>query len=82
MTHPSNASPYGRRLAALVIGAGLLLVPIAADAAKPPKQPKPPKPLLFVLRNFPGFRKLPARMIAFGPLPEHAPQFARRKPDA
>ena len=46
------------------------------------KQPKPPKPLLFVLRNFPGFRKLPARMIAFGPLPEHAPQFARRKPDA
>lgn len=46
------------------------------------KQPEPPKPLLFVVRNFPGFRKLPARMIAFGPRPEHAPQFARRKPDA
>ncbi|MFI2564683.1 FAD-dependent oxidoreductase [Paenarthrobacter sp. NPDC018779] len=45
-------------------------------------EPKPPKPLLFVVRHFPGFRKLPARMIAFGPRPEHAPGFARRKPDA
>ncbi|WP_369745584.1 FAD-dependent oxidoreductase [Paenarthrobacter sp. AMU7] len=44
------------------------------------KQPKPPKPLLFVARNFPGFGKLPARMIAFGPRPERAPEFARRKP--
>lgn len=43
---------------------------------------KPPKPLLFVTRHFPAFRKLPARMIAFGPRPEHAPDFARRKPDA
>ncbi len=46
------------------------------------KQPDPPKPLVFVARNFPAFRKLPARMIAFGPRPEHAPGFARRKPDA
>ena len=45
------------------------------------KQPDPPKPLVFVARNFPAFRKLPARMIAFGPRPEHAPGFARRKPD-
>ncbi|MGW9414013.1 FAD-dependent oxidoreductase [Arthrobacter cupressi] len=45
------------------------------------KQPNPPKALLFVARNFPAFRKLPARMIAFGPRPEHAPGFARRKPD-
>jgi len=44
------------------------------------KQPKPPKPLLFVVGNFPWFGKLPARMIAFGPRPEHAPEFARRKP--
>ncbi|MCT9869590.1 FAD-dependent oxidoreductase [Paenarthrobacter aurescens] len=44
------------------------------------KQPKPPKPLVFVARNFPSFGKLPARMIAFGPRPEHAPGFARRKP--
>ncbi|MEO3941000.1 FAD-dependent oxidoreductase [Paenarthrobacter nicotinovorans] len=44
------------------------------------KQPKPPKPLVFVVRNFPSFGKLPARMIAFGPRPEHAPEFARRKP--
>ena len=45
------------------------------------KQPNPPKPLLFLARNFPAFRKLPARMIAFGPRPEHAPGFARRQPD-
>jgi 2-polyprenyl-6-methoxyphenol hydroxylase-like FAD-dependent oxidoreductase len=45
------------------------------------KQPNLPKPLVFVARNFPAFRKLPARMIAFGPRPEHAPGFARRKPD-
>ncbi|MDR6988543.1 2-polyprenyl-6-methoxyphenol hydroxylase-like FAD-dependent oxidoreductase [Paenarthrobacter nitroguajacolicus] len=44
------------------------------------KPPKPPKPLIFALRTFPAFGKLPARMIAFGPRPEHAPEFARRKP--
>ncbi|MFJ5957379.1 FAD-dependent oxidoreductase [Paenarthrobacter sp. NPDC092416] len=44
------------------------------------KQPNPPKPLVFVARHVPGFAKLPARMIAFGPRPEHAPGFARRKP--
>ncbi|MFE4195972.1 FAD-dependent oxidoreductase [Paenarthrobacter sp. NPDC056912] len=44
------------------------------------KQPNPPKPLVFAARRLPGFPKLPARMIAFGPRPEHAPDFARRKP--
>ena len=46
------------------------------------KQPKPPRALVFLSRKFPLFRKVPARMLAFGPLPEHAPGFARRKPDA
>ncbi|MCG2620591.1 FAD-dependent oxidoreductase [Arthrobacter sp. I2-34] len=32
----------------------------------------------FAVRRVPALRMLPARMIGFGPLPEHAPQFARR----
>ncbi|MBT2513733.1 FAD-dependent oxidoreductase [Arthrobacter sp. ISL-30] len=39
-----------------------------------------PKAVIFVARNFPWLRKLPALMIAFGPRPEHAPDFARRQP--
>ncbi|BCW42620.1 MULTISPECIES: FAD-dependent oxidoreductase [Paenarthrobacter] len=44
------------------------------------KQPKPPRILVLMARHLRGFPKLPARMIAFGPRPEHAPDFARRKP--
>ncbi|GAA3320326.1 FAD-dependent oxidoreductase [Arthrobacter ramosus] len=40
----------------------------------------PPGPVVFISRHVPGFGKLPALMIAFGPRPEHAPDFARRKP--
>lgn len=39
----------------------------------------PPSPVVFVALHVPWFRKLPALMIAFGPRPEHAPDFARRK---
>ncbi|WP_417582561.1 FAD-dependent oxidoreductase [Pelagibacterium sp.] len=38
----------------------------------------PPRFLLFLARHVPGFRKLPAHFVAFGPRPEHAPDFARR----
>lgn len=41
----------------------------------------PPRFMLFLARYVPGFRKLPARFVAFGPRPEHAPDFARRPPD-
>jgi 2-polyprenyl-6-methoxyphenol hydroxylase-like FAD-dependent oxidoreductase len=34
--------------------------------------------LAFAARRVPALRMLPARMIAFGTLPEHAPPFARR----
>lgn len=37
-----------------------------------------PKAVLFLARHLPGFRKVPPRMIGFGPRPEHAPAFARR----
>ncbi|MFH5879208.1 FAD-dependent oxidoreductase [Arthrobacter sp. NA-172] len=40
---------------------------------------RPPGPVVFIARHMPWFRKLPALMIAFGPRPEHAPAFARRK---
>ena len=38
----------------------------------------PPALALFLARYVPGFTYLPARLIAFGPRPEHAPDFARR----
>ena len=37
-----------------------------------------PRPLLFVARHAPVVRRLLPRLIAFGPRPEHAPEFARR----
>ncbi|MEV1174538.1 FAD-dependent oxidoreductase [Nonomuraea sp. NPDC049784] len=40
----------------------------------------PPKALLYLGRVVPGFRSLPARLVGFGPRPEHAPAFARRRP--
>ncbi|XAS67436.1 FAD-dependent oxidoreductase [Micrococcaceae bacterium Sec5.7] len=40
-----------------------------------------PRLLIFVAEHLPAFRMLPARMIAFGPRPEHAPDFARRQPE-
>ncbi|WAH99451.1 FAD-dependent oxidoreductase [Arthrobacter sp. MMS18-M83] len=39
----------------------------------------PPSSLVFVARHVPWLGRLPALMIAFGPRPEHAPDFARRK---
>lgn len=38
----------------------------------------PPRIVLWLARYVPGFTALPARLIAFGPRPEHAPDFARR----
>lgn len=38
----------------------------------------PPPALLFIVRHAPIVRRLMPRLIAFGPLPEHAPAFARR----
>jgi 2-polyprenyl-6-methoxyphenol hydroxylase-like FAD-dependent oxidoreductase len=42
------------------------------------KRVGPPKPLVYVARRFPAFRRIPARLIAYGPRPEHAPTYARR----
>ncbi|MGP3918722.1 FAD-dependent oxidoreductase [Nonomuraea sp. 10N515B] len=42
------------------------------------KGARPPRPLVFLARHFPAFKKLPSRLIAYGPRPEHAPDFARR----
>jgi hypothetical protein len=35
---------------------------------------------LRLLRRFPVLQGVPARLIAIGPLPEHAPEWARRAP--
>jgi 2-polyprenyl-6-methoxyphenol hydroxylase-like FAD-dependent oxidoreductase len=37
-----------------------------------------PSPVLWLSKNFPFLRRIPAYMIARGPRPEHAPDFARR----
>lgn len=42
------------------------------------KRPAAPTVLLFILRHAPVLRRVVPRLIAFGPLPEHAPDFARR----
>jgi len=42
----------------------------------------PPGPVVFAARKLPWLRKLPSLMIGFGPRPEHAPGFARRRPAA
>ncbi|TVT49433.1 FAD-dependent oxidoreductase [Amycolatopsis rhizosphaerae] len=41
----------------------------------------PPRTVLRVLNLFPPLRRVPARLIGVGLLPEHAPAFARRPPD-
>lgn len=51
----------------------ILFVPTFAG-----KRAGPPGFVLLAARFIPGFTALPARLIAFGPQPEHAPDFARR----
>ncbi|WEJ59915.1 FAD-dependent oxidoreductase [Devosia sp. FJ2-5-3] len=51
----------------------ILFVPTFAG-----KRAGPPSVVLFAARFIPGLTALPARLIAFGPQPEHAPDFARR----
>lgn len=55
----------------------VLFVPVFAG-----KRSGPPAIALFLARHVPGFTALPARLIAFGPRPEHAPDFARRPQSA
>ncbi|MFB7664860.1 hypothetical protein ACFC1R_13055 [Kitasatospora sp. NPDC056138] len=38
----------------------------------------PPPQLVLATRYLPGFRRIPTRLVALGPRPEHAPAFARR----
>ncbi len=65
-----------------------------AETPRPPRRragwtaavPTPPAPLdtlplpLRLLQRFPVLQGIPARLVAIGPLPEHAPAWARRTP--
>jgi 2-polyprenyl-6-methoxyphenol hydroxylase-like FAD-dependent oxidoreductase len=42
------------------------------------KGARPPRLLVFLARYFPPFKKIPSKLLAFGPRPEHAPAYARR----
>jgi 2-polyprenyl-6-methoxyphenol hydroxylase-like FAD-dependent oxidoreductase len=51
----------------------------AATNESGPAQPYLPLPLR-LLQRFPVLQGIPARLVAIGPLPEHAPGWARRAP--
>ena len=73
------ADPGGRPALATtqVAGpAGLL----QTDGVTPAPASSLPIPLR-LLRRFPVLQGIPARLIAIGPLPEHAPEWARRAPE-
>lgn len=42
------------------------------------KRSGPPPAVLILARHIPAIRRVLAQLIAFGPRPEHAPEFARR----
>ncbi len=42
------------------------------------RRPGAPRMALFLARHVPAFRRIPPRLVGFGPRPEHAPGFARR----
>jgi 2-polyprenyl-6-methoxyphenol hydroxylase-like FAD-dependent oxidoreductase len=62
----------------LVQGFQLMLHRVMFAPAFAGKRVGPPKPMVFLARRFPAFRRIPSKLIAFGPRPEHAPAYARR----
>ncbi|MGE3289025.1 MAG: FAD-dependent oxidoreductase [Pseudonocardia sp.] len=70
LTGQVPAVPAGRGGAIGLGGAGDLALADPADLPQP----------LRLLRRFPLLQGIPARLIAIGPLPEHAPAWARRRP--
>ncbi|MFI6484415.1 FAD-dependent oxidoreductase [Nonomuraea sp. NPDC050663] len=48
------------------------------EAAFEGRRSGPPAAVFFLVRRFPALRGILPRLIAFGPRPEHAPDFARR----
>lgn len=69
-----------RRMFPTVIlqGAQQVLQKLLFEPAFEGKRSGAPNIALFFGKYVPGFRFVPARMIAMGPRPEHAPDFARR----
>ena len=72
---PTAVIQGGQRLAhRFVLGRKLEEDPGARQVAT-----RPPLPMR-VLRRFPMLGTIPAYLVAIGPLPEHAPEWARRRP--
>ncbi|WP_423182922.1 FAD-dependent oxidoreductase [Arthrobacter sp. NyZ413] len=63
----------------VIQGVQLLIQKVVFGPAVKGQLAAPPSRLLSVVSRMPWLSKLPALMIAFGPRPEHAPEFARRK---
>ncbi|GAA2071215.1 FAD-dependent oxidoreductase [Actinomadura alba] len=66
------------RPAAIVQAAQRVMQRVMLVPAFEGKRSGPPGAVLFLGRHVAPFRRLPARLIAYGPRPEHAPDFARR----
>jgi 2-polyprenyl-6-methoxyphenol hydroxylase-like FAD-dependent oxidoreductase len=69
---PTAVIQAAQRLAHRVVVRRALAEP--TDAPAPTSLPAP----LRLLQRFPVLQQIPARMVAIGPLPEHAPDWARR----
>ncbi|MGE0300291.1 FAD-dependent oxidoreductase [Pseudonocardia sp.] len=67
-----NAEPSGPAAPVALDGSGDLVLAPARDLPQP----------LRLLRRFPALQGIPARLVAIGPLPEHAPAWARRRQQA
>ena len=77
---PTAIIQGGQRLAHRFVLAPRVSVQKSDSAVGGPAEPaRPPLPLRLLAR-WPALRAIPGRMVAIGPLPEHAPEWARRAP--
>jgi 2-polyprenyl-6-methoxyphenol hydroxylase-like FAD-dependent oxidoreductase len=81
---PTALTQAGQRLAhwavldaRAITASGRPLTPAPTEPAPAGRLPLP----LRLLQRFPVLQGVPARLIAIGPLPEHAPAWARRTPE-
>jgi hypothetical protein len=70
VAQPTDGSPQSQETSGMFDGDG---------DGTPPAGGEVPFPLS-MLQRFPALQGVPARLIAIGPLPEHAPEWARRSP--
>jgi 2-polyprenyl-6-methoxyphenol hydroxylase-like FAD-dependent oxidoreductase len=76
---PTAIIQGSQRLAHRFVLARRVSSPAGAGTGGPSKPARLPLPLRLLAR-WPALQAIPGRMVAIGPLPEHAPEWARRAP--